>query len=123
MNSIALRIAAGSGFLAVAFGAFGAHGLKDILQQNGTTAIWEKAVLYHFIHTVMLFVLAGRTPFNPGPWLCFLLGIVIFSGSLYVLAYTNLKWLGAITPFGGVSFLVGWVWLLLRPGAASWKSP
>ncbi|HEX5221084.1 MAG TPA: DUF423 domain-containing protein, partial [Verrucomicrobiae bacterium] len=59
-NVLAIRIAAILGFLAVALGAFGAHGLKEVLSQNNTTAIWEKAVLYHFIHAVMLFVLALR---------------------------------------------------------------
>lgn len=103
------------GFLAVALGAFGAHGLKDVLARNQTAAIWEKAVLYHFIHAVMLFIIAGRTPLHTGPWVSFLVGIVIFSGSLYVLAFTNVRWLGAITPFGGLSFLVGWAWLVLAP--------
>ena len=110
-NFLAVRLAAVMGFLAVALGAFGAHGLKEVLLQHGTTAIWEKAVFYHFIHTVMLFVLALRRPVPSGPWLSFLAGIFIFSGSLYVLAVSNLKWLGAITPIGGLSFLGGWLWL------------
>src|SRR5882672_2004044 len=110
-NSLPLRIAALLGFLAVALGAFGAHGLKDLLERNQTATIWEKAVLYHFIHTVMLFVLAGRTPLHFGPWIAFLIGILIFSGSLYLLAVTNVRWLGAITPFGGLSFLAGWLCL------------
>lgn len=112
-NTIAIRVAASVGFLAVALGAFGAHGLKDTLAQHATTEIWEKAVLYHFIHAVMLFVLAQRRPLLAGAWACFLAGILIFSGSLYVLAVTNVRWLGAITPMGGISFLVGWVWLLV----------
>jgi uncharacterized membrane protein YgdD (TMEM256/DUF423 family) len=112
-NSLALRIAAGLGFLAVALGAFGAHGLKDILARNGTATIWEKAVFYHFIHAVMLFILAERSPFQSGPWWSFFIGIVVFSGSLYVLAATNVRWLGAVTPIGGISFLVGWLWLVL----------
>jgi len=118
-NTLAIRLAAILGFLAVALGAFGAHGLKDLLTQNSTTAIWEKAVLYHFIHTVMLFVLAQRKPVLSGPWLCFLAGILIFSGSLYLLAVTNMKWLGAITPFGGVSFLAGWGWLAVSARRAA----
>jgi uncharacterized membrane protein YgdD (TMEM256/DUF423 family) len=109
-DQTATRIAAASGFLAVALGAFGAHGLKEILAQNGTAAIWEKAAFYHFIHAVMLFVIAGRKPFMAVVWWSFLAGIVIFSGSLYLLAVTNMKWLGAITPVGGLSFLVGWAW-------------
>ena len=117
-NSSAIRIVAVLGFLAVALGAFGAHGLKDILTRNGTTAIWEKAVLYHLIHTVVLFVLAQRPAIHWGPWLSFLIGILIFSGSLYLLAFTNVRTLGAITPLGGLSFLVGWVWLVVTPFAA-----
>jgi uncharacterized membrane protein YgdD (TMEM256/DUF423 family) len=112
-NSAAFRTAALLGFLAVALGAFGAHGLKDILTRNGTAAIWEKAVFYHFIHAVMLFILAQRAPLRVGPSLSFLIGIVLFSGSLYILALTNIKTLGAITPFGGISFIVGWLWLAI----------
>ena len=114
-NPTALRTAASFGFLAVALGAFGAHGLKDLLNQNETALIWEKAVFYHFIHAVMLFVLAQQNPIRMGPWLSFLVGIVLFSGSLYLLAVTNIKVLGAITPFGGVSFIIGWLWLVIAP--------
>jgi uncharacterized membrane protein YgdD (TMEM256/DUF423 family) len=112
-NILAVRIAAIMGFLAVALGAFGAHGLKELLAKHGTTANWDTAVFYHFIHTVMLFLLALRRPVPSGPWLSFFVGILIFSGSLYVLAVTNVKWLGAITPIGGVSLLAGWLWLAL----------
>jgi uncharacterized membrane protein YgdD (TMEM256/DUF423 family) len=115
-NTAATRMAAVSGALAVALGAFGAHGLKEMLAQNGTAAIWDKAVFYHFIHAVMLFVLAQHRPLKAGPWWCFFSGIVIFSGSLYLLAVTNMHWLGAITPVGGVSLIAGWIWLSL----ASW---
>jgi uncharacterized membrane protein YgdD (TMEM256/DUF423 family) len=108
------RIAAAAGLLAVALGAFGAHGLKSLLAQNGTTAIWEKAVFYHFIHAVMLFVLAERKPFPAVSWWSFLAGIFFFSGSLYLLAAMNARWLGAVTPLGGVSFLVGWAWLVFK---------
>lgn len=114
-NATALRTAAIIGGLAVALGAFGAHGLKAVLADNHTAAIWEKAVFYHFIHSVMLFVLAGRAPLRIGPWLCFLGGILVFSGSLYLMAVTNLRWLGAITPIGGVSFIAGWVCLAIKP--------
>ena len=115
-NTTATRVAASAGFLAVALGAFGAHGLKNVLAQNGTAAIWETAVVYHFIHAVMLFVLAGRKPVAAGPWWCFLAGIVVFSGSLYLLAATNARWLGAVTPLGGVCFLAGWFWLIINAG-------
>ena len=115
-DQTATRIAAIAGFLAVTLGAFGAHGLKEILAQNGTTVIWEKAAFYHFIHAVMLFVIAGRKPFVAEAWWCFLAGIVIFSGSLYLLAVTNMKWLGAITPIVGLCFLAGWACLFLSAG-------
>ena len=110
MNSVtATRIAAGLGFLAVALGALGAHGLKDLLGQNGTAAIWDKAVFYHFIHAVVLFILAERKVFPKVVGWSFLAGIFFFSGSLYLLAITNERWLGAVTPVGGVCFLSGWM--------------
>jgi uncharacterized membrane protein YgdD (TMEM256/DUF423 family) len=114
-NTQAQRISALFGLLAVALGAFGAHSLKNLLAANQTAAIWEKAVFYHFIHAVVLFILAERRPLQVGPWFSFLVGILLFSGSLYVLALTNLRWLGVITPFGGVSFIIGWACLLLNP--------
>ena len=114
-SAAATRIAAALGLLAVVLGAFGAHGLKDLLGHNGTIGIWEKAVFYHFIHTVMLFVLAERKPFASVAWWSFFAGILIFSGSLYLLAVTNLHWLGAITPVGGVGFIIGWCGLLFCP--------
>jgi uncharacterized membrane protein YgdD (TMEM256/DUF423 family) len=116
LKTNATRIGAVMGFLAVVLGAFGAHGLKGILARNGTEEIWKTAAFYHFIHAVMLFVIAGRKPFLAGAWWCFLVGIIFFSGSLYLLAATNAFWLGAITPIGGVSFLVGWVWLFCSAG-------
>ena len=122
-NSTALRTAAFLGFLAVLLGAFGAHGLKDLLSRNGTAAIWEKAVFYHFIHAVMLFVLAQRTSIQVVPWFSFLIGIVIFSGSLYCLAVTNIRILGAITPFGGISFIVGWLCLVMTPLGRNHSGP
>lgn len=111
----AIRLAAVSGFLAVALGAFGAHGLKSVLEQHGTTAIWHTAVLYQLAHAVVLLVLATR----PGgrcsrAFWCFVAGIVVFSGSLYLLAATNLHWLGAVTPFGGICLLAGWLLLALK---------
>ncbi len=116
--ALATRIAAVTGMLAVILGAFGAHGLKEVLAQNQTATIWEKAVFYHFIHAVMLFVLAERKTLHRVAWWSFLLGILIFSGSLYALAVTDLRWLGAITPIGGVSFIVGWVSLAVCAGTS-----
>jgi uncharacterized membrane protein YgdD (TMEM256/DUF423 family) len=111
-SSTATRIAAAAGLLAVALGAFGAHGLKNLLGRNGTADVWEKAVFYHFIHAVMLFVLAERKTVPAFPWWSFLAGILLFSGSLYLLAVTGIHWLGFLTPFGGLSFLLGWGWLV-----------
>ncbi len=108
----ASSVAAALGFLGVLLGAFGAHGLKGLLAQNGTATIWETAVFYHLIHAVMLFILADRKPFPAVAWWSFLAGIVIFSGSLYLLAVTNERWLGAITPIGGLAFLGGWFCLI-----------
>jgi uncharacterized membrane protein YgdD (TMEM256/DUF423 family) len=111
---MAIRVAALVGFLGVALGAFGAHGLKDILTRHETLATWQTAVFYHLIHAVMLFILARQRPVPTGPWLSFFVGVLIFSGSLYLLAVTNIKWLGAITPLGGISLLAGWVWLMVN---------
>ena len=108
-NATATRGAAGLGFLAVALGAFGAHGLKPLLASNGTVEMWEKAVFYHFIHTVVLLVLAQKQPVARGAFWLFFIGILIFSGSLYVLALAKVHWLVFVTPFGGVSLLAGWV--------------
>jgi uncharacterized membrane protein YgdD (TMEM256/DUF423 family) len=114
--------AAGLG-LAVIFGAFGAHGLKDRLDAY-SMSVYEKAVFYHFIHALGLLVVpllpkAGYLSQNQVTWVCsFLLaGIVLFSGSLYVLAVTRIPALGIITPFGGLSFIAAWLmlaWVLLR---------
>lgn len=115
----AVRISAVIGFLGVALGAFGAHGLEPRLEANGTGEVWKTAVLYHLVHAVMLFLVATRANFHRGAWISFLLGILLFSGSLYVLALTNLTWLGAVTPFGGLSLLAGWGWLIWRPSSGT----
>jgi uncharacterized membrane protein YgdD (TMEM256/DUF423 family) len=109
------RIAAALCFLAVALGAFGAHSLKGLLQSNDTLEIWNKAVLYHLAHAVALVALGLQATINRGACYFLIAGIVLFSGSLYVLAITNLRWLGAITPIGGLCFLSGWVWLVIAP--------
>jgi uncharacterized membrane protein YgdD (TMEM256/DUF423 family) len=96
-------------------GAFGAHGLRNLLERNGTAATWETAVLYHLVHAAVLLALALSGKANKSAFLCILIGVVIFSGSLYILSLTNIRWLGAITPIGGVSLLAGWIMLLLRP--------
>lgn len=124
MQSIAYRVSAGLGFLAVALGAFGAHGLKNVLAQFGTTAIWQTAVLYHLVHAVALLVLASaNSTWRRGPWICLFAGTLVFSGTLYVLAVTGVGWLGAITPLGGLSFLVGWGWLVMSGAPAPVDKP
>jgi uncharacterized membrane protein YgdD (TMEM256/DUF423 family) len=108
--------AAISGFLSVGLGAFGAHSLKNILDEYGKS-IYEKAVLYQMFHTLALFLvgilyhLFKKTSFFLAGW-GFFIGIVLFSGSLYVSAITGVKWLGVITPIGGLAFLFGWFWLI-----------
>lgn len=114
-NRLSIRVSAILGMLAVVLGAFGAHGLKETLSRYETVSIWETAVFYHFVHAIMLCFLATRRSVPGGPWLSFLIGIAVFSGSLYVLALTNQRWLGAITPLGGVAFIVGWLWLAISP--------
>ena len=103
--------------LAVAAGAFGAHGLRDRLEPRALD-IFETAAryqMYHALAMVLAGVIAARGASTAG-WL-FQVGIVIFSGSLYALALTDVKVLGAITPLGGVAFLAGWLWLAY----AAWR--
>jgi uncharacterized membrane protein YgdD (TMEM256/DUF423 family) len=107
--------------LAVAIGAFGAHGLRPRLDSLGTAGTYEKAVFYHFVHALGILILSilprtGTFPESGIDAVCVLLliGIVLFSGSLYVLAITGTRILGAITPFGGVSFILGWLLLAWR---------
>jgi len=110
-----IRIAAALCFLAVALGAFGAHALRSTLETRGMLDVWNKAVLYHFIHAIALLALALYGTANRGAcWLLFA-GIFLFSGSLYLLALSNVRWLGAITPLGGLCFLAGWAWLIIAP--------
>jgi len=104
------------GFLSVAFGAFGAHSLKNILDDYGRS-IYEKAVLYQMFHTMALFAVGLMQYFDKeaslsGAGWGFFIGIFLFSGSLYLLAVTGIKWLGAVTPVGGLAFLFGWFWLV-----------
>ena len=110
------RIAAVLCFLAVALGAFGAHWLKPTLEANSLVDVWNKAVLYHFMHAIALLALALFGTTNRGAWWLLFAGIIIFSGSLYVMALTNVRWLGAVTPLGGLCFLAGWAWLVISPG-------
>ncbi len=112
-------------FIAVAAGAFGAHGLRDKLTPE-MLSVYEIAVRYQMYHALGLFAVALFASRFPGAaihvagWM-FVAGVAVFSGSLYALALTGLRWLGAITPLGGVAFLVGWgclVWAALARGAS-----
>ena len=113
--------------LAVILGAFGAHGLRTRLDAY-SMSVYERAVFYHFIHAMGLLVVSilprlGIVSLTAGQWVCALLlaGVVIFSGSLYLLAVTGIRGLGAITPIGGLSFIAAWVLLaiaLLRQAKA-----
>ena len=111
-GTTAFRISAGMGFLAVALGAFGAHALKDLLVEREFTSTWQTASFYHLVHAVVLCLVAGRTPFTKGAWWAFLVGMLLFSGSLYAMCLSNVRVLGAITPMGGISLLLGWAWLV-----------
>ena len=112
MDALFFRVAAILCFLGVGLGAFGAHSLKATLQAHDMVGVWEKAVLYHFIHALALLIVALHGIGNRAPGFLFIAGIILFSGSLYLLALTNIRWLGAITPLGGLCFLAGWAWLI-----------
>lgn len=122
MAKLFITLASLGGMLAVAFGAFGAHALRGKLDAQ-LTAVFETAVQYHFYHSLALLavgVIALTQPqtvlLKSAGWL-FLIGIVVFSGSLYIMALTGIKWMGAITPFGGLAFIGGWACL----AAVGWK--
>ncbi len=113
-----LFVALGSinAFLAVALGAFGAHGLKNVLSPE-RLEVYQTGTYYHMVHALALILIAILADRFPGSslvawsgWLI-LLGIVLFSGSLYALTLSGISALGAITPFGGVAFLIGWILL------------
>jgi uncharacterized membrane protein YgdD (TMEM256/DUF423 family) len=122
MAKFFITLASLSGMLAVVLGAFGAHALKDKLDEYAL-GIFETAVQYHFYHSFALLavgVIALSQPqtamLKSSGWL-FLLGILVFCGSLYLLSVTGVRWLGAITPLGGLAFIGGWACL----AATGWK--
>lgn len=114
-----IQTAAVFGAIAVAIGAFGAHGLKEILAETGREETFETAVQYHFYHSLAIFIVGVLLLIKPN-WtqlktaaVLMVVGILIFSGSLYLLSLTGITWLGAITPFGGVAFIAGWIMVFL----------
>ena len=122
MAKLFITLASLSGMLAVVLGAFGAHALRDKLDTYAL-GIWETAVQYHFYHSLALLavgIIALSQPqtamLKASGWL-FLLGILVFSGSLYLLGLSGVRWLGAITPLGGLAFIAGWACL----AATGWK--
>jgi uncharacterized membrane protein YgdD (TMEM256/DUF423 family) len=122
-NKFFIKLAAILGMMAVAIGAFGAHGLESLLIQYGREATFETAVKYHFYHTLAIFLVGvlllstgQENKFLSYSVYCFLSGIVVFSGSLYLLSLTNASWLGAVTPIGGVAFILGWIFLFIGAG-------
>jgi uncharacterized membrane protein YgdD (TMEM256/DUF423 family) len=112
-----IPIAAFSAAFAVSLGAFGAHALKAHVSADDL-AIWQTAVTYHMWHSLALLALGVlvKTTSDAKPLLwsarSLLIGIIIFSGSLYLLVLTDTRWLGAITPIGGVAFIIGWLLLV-----------
>ena len=104
--------------LSVAIGAFGAHALKDQLNDYGKS-IYEKAVLYQMFHSLAILFITILNQYIDGVDLSssvwfFSIGILLFSGSLYILSITQIKWFGAITPIGGILFIIGWVLIFYK---------
>ena len=122
MAKLFITLASLSGMLAVTFGAFGAHALRSRLDEHAL-GVFQTAVQYHFYHSLALLAVGVIALSQPQTALLrssgylFVVGIVVFSGSLYLLSMSGLRWLGAITPLGGLAFIAGWGCL----AAASWK--
>lgn len=115
MMKVLFIIGAINGFLAVALGAFGAHGLEGKISENALKT-WEKAVNYQMFHTVSILltgILLLKTQSSTLLWAgwMFVVGILLFSGSLYLYSTSGVRTLAMITPFGGVAFLIGWILL------------
>ena len=103
------------GFLGVALGAFGAHGLKARASEQAL-AWWQTGALYHLVHALAIVavgLLKAQTGRGDGAGWAFLLGCLLFSGTLYAMALGGPRWLGAVTPLGGLGMLAGWVLLAL----------
>lgn len=117
MHRKSILIGAILGMLSVAIGAFGAHGLKDLLESNGRLEVFETAVKYQMYHALALLftgILADKINgiWIPRAFICFLVGVVIFSGSLYLLSISNIGFFGAITPIGGLLLIAGWLFVI-----------
>lgn len=124
LHRLLLIISGLFGICGIGLGAFGAHGLHDRLIASGMLSAWETAVLYHLVHTVAILAVAlvglgqhtAATRWLQRAGLWWAAGILLFSGSLYLMALGGPRWLGPITPVGGLAFLVGWT--ILLPAAA-----
>lgn len=117
-NATLLKLGAFLGASGVSLGAFGAHALAAQLATTGRTDTYETAVLYHLIHALAILIAVLLSKEFSQKWskiagFSFTGGVFIFSGSLYLLCFTGITWLGAITPIGGVLFIFGWVSLFL----------
>jgi len=118
MSKILLTLGALNAFLAVGLGAFGAHGLKGRIVSE-MMSVYQTAVQYHFYHALGLVLIGVMATLWPGSGLLkvagwvMLAGIILFSGSLYVLSISGIRWLGAVTPIGGLAFLAGWFLLIV----------
>jgi len=127
MDRLFFGLGAGSAFIAVAAGAFGAHALRARLSPD-LLAVFETGARYQMYHALALMAVAWAVTRWPGGlaqwagWL-FVLGTLLFSGSLYALALSGIRWLGAITPLGGVAFLAGWACLgvAVASGRGAWR--
>lgn len=121
-NKFYIQLAAVMGALAVAIGAFGAHALEPVLTRFDRIETFETGVKYHFYHALAIFLVGLVINFFGDQKLlkysagCFMAGILIFSGSLYLMSVTNITWLGAITPLGGLAFIAGWILLFIGVG-------
>ena len=118
MHKLFIQFAAMSGALSVALGAFGAHALKERLTNAGYLDTFQTAVSYQMYHTLALLGIGLLALKYPSGLLQYsgygmMIGIIVFSGSLYVLCFTGIKWLGAVTPLGGLAFIAGWVLLFI----------
>jgi len=118
MTKFTLIFSAISGMLSVGLGAFGAHALKTKLEATGHVSTYQTAVQYQFYHTLALLVIGLLMTKYSSQWLSnasylMMAGIIVFSGSLYVLSLSGIKWLGAVTPLGGLAFILGWGCLLM----------